>query len=387
MKRLSGPVITLATIVVMLVVTEWTLARVLPFSDPFARFKVEDRGSAYVPSAHQPNSSLRIVAEEGLPGVEGSSLFSTNNLGFRGPDLTQPKPPGEYRIVMVGGSTTECMMIGDGVAPDRILQDTLTATLPGRTVRVYNAGKAGDKSYDHIALLAHRIVHLQPDMITVFAGVNDLRAAMQGADYLFMQEGTATKYALNTLLKFAATEFQIPRRMYAAMHRIDGKTERERLEQIQVVTDYREKAALKNGRPVSDAMPRTDLSPYRDNLLTLAGIARVHGIQLVLVTQASTWNSAVDPRVVDWHWFTYVGGVLYREDLLDRALESYNGVMRTVATETDVPVFDLARTVPKSLEFFYDDVHFNVKGAALFGARLAELIVARGLIRSPTPRP
>ena len=139
--------------------------------------------------------------------------------------------------------------------------------------------------------------------------------------------------------------------MHAVIHRVRGKTERERLEEIELVTDYREKVALKNGRPVSDTPPRTNLLAYRNNLLTLAGIARMHGVRLVFVTQATTWNSETDPAAADWHWMTYIDGVLYRENLMDAALESYNDVMRTVGEETGVPVLDLARTLPKTLRY------------------------------------
>ena len=382
-KRPLAFLIAFSLAVAALGATEWALARFLPFNDPFARFKVEDRGSAYVPSAHQPNYSLRITPEEDLPGVRGASLFTTNNLGFRGPTLVRPKPKEEYRIVMIGGSTTECMVVDDGVAPHRILEEALAGKLPGRTIRVYNAGKAGDKSYDHIALLAHRVVHLQPDLITVLVGANDLRAAMMGADYLHMGEAGGFKYSLGVLLKFAATEFQIPRRLYALLHNVKGKTERERLEEVQLLTDYREKASLKTGHPVSEAAPRTDLVPYRNNLATLVGIARAHGIQLVFVTQATTWNSQIDPSTVNWHWMTLVDGVLYREDRLDLAMESYNDEMRTISAQQAVPVFDLARVAPKSLEFFYDDEHFNTKGAAMFGARLADFIATRVWPRTP----
>jgi hypothetical protein len=30
-------------------------------------------------------------------------------------------------------------------------------------VRVYGAGRSGDKSFDHVAMVAHRIAHLEPD--------------------------------------------------------------------------------------------------------------------------------------------------------------------------------------------------------------------------------
>ena len=45
--------------------------------------------------------------------------------------------------------------------------------------------------------------------------------------------------------------------------------------------------------------------------------------------------------------------------------------------EFDIPVFDLPGRLPKLLDFFYDGVHFNVRGAREAGAGLAEFIAQR----------
>jgi lysophospholipase L1-like esterase len=74
---------------------------------------------------------------------------------------------------------------------------------------------------------------------------------------------------------------------------------------------------------------------------------------------------------------TYRHGVTYREDVLDGEMEQYNGVMRDVGAELGVPVFDLARELPKSTRYIYDDVHFNAKGADTTGALLASFLEAR----------
>jgi hypothetical protein len=102
------------------------------------------------------------------------------------------------------------------------------------------------------------------------------------------------------------------------------------------------------------------------------------------MTQATTWNSKVDPEAEKWHWMGLAfDEQTYREDLLDDALESYNDVVRQVGAQDQVPVLDLARSIPKSLEFFYDDCHFNLKGAQQVASLLSDLIVQRELIHPP----
>jgi hypothetical protein len=180
---------------------------------------------------------------------------------------------------------------------------------------------------------------------------------------------------LPTLLKFASTEFQLARRVYYLFKPLSARTATEIRNEITLRSDYREKVQLRIATPVSDARPRADLGSYRSNLQTIVGVAKTHGVSLFLMTQQSTWTTS-DPTIKDWHWMLYRPGVTYRENLMHEALESMNDVMRQVAAAANVPVYDLARVMPKSSEFFYDDFHFNVRGAREAGTGLASFIVS-----------
>jgi lysophospholipase L1-like esterase len=247
------------------------------------------------------------------------------------------------------------------------------------SIKVYNAGKSGDASDDHVAMLVHRIVHLEPDMIIVFSGFNDLLRSIYDHDYLhYLKDNNIVKYPMFKLL---ATEFQIPRRIYYLWKRV-YPTEREVLETITDRSNYKQKVALRKSAPVSNQNPKTNLKAYSNNLRTIIGVAMAHEIRLVFITQQTTWNSTVDPHAKDWHWLLYRGRarVTYREDLMDKAMESLNDVTRQLSNKNSIPIYDLAMTMPKSLDFFYDDVHFNVKGADIAGKQLASYILRQNLI-------
>jgi hypothetical protein len=164
----------------------------------------------------------------------------------------------------------------------------------------------------------------------------------------------------------------LPRRIYYLVKNV-APSQRDILENITQTTNYRKKVEVRKSYPVSDAEPRTDLSPYRAYLSSMAGIARARGVRVLFMTQQTTWN-AEDPRAEEWHWLTLLNGTRYDEQKLDRAMARYNAVMVDVAEEMSVPVLDLTRSIPKSLDFFYDDVHFNVRGAEVAGKLLAGLI-------------
>jgi lysophospholipase L1-like esterase len=372
--RTSGAWLAAASLLASLALVEGMLRLARPLPDPYADLKWASDltwpGTAYVPSAYPPHYHRTVHAELGLPGMDARPRrFTLNNLGFRGDSLAVPKPAGEVRVFMVGGSTTECVFLDDREAVTARLQAYLRQALPGVDVRVYGAGKSGDRSWDHVAMTAHRIAHLQPDVIVVFSGINDLSASIAGRDYLMRTDPHVLPPA--TVLKMAASELQLFRLAHAAFGakgEDEGMTSR-------YGTLAREAAA----RPLRPFPRRPDPAPFAENLETLAGIARAHGARLVLMTQATTWNSA-DPRTRPWHWMLGRGD-RYDERELDAAMRRYNEATRGVGARLGVPVFDLERALPKSADYLYDDVHFNVRGADTAARMLAAFMVRQGVVQ------
>jgi len=56
-------------------------------------------------------------------GVGGESHFSINQAGIRGDSFT---PQQRYRLLAIGGSTTECLLLDDAKAWPHLLQELLT---------------------------------------------------------------------------------------------------------------------------------------------------------------------------------------------------------------------------------------------------------------------
>jgi lysophospholipase L1-like esterase len=372
-----GALLALGSLVVSLAVAELGLRLAHPLPDPYAALKqvpdVSWPGSAYVPSAFAPHYALTVRAEPGLPGIDPAPRrFSHDNLGYRGDSLATPKPAGELRVFMVGGSTTECMFLDDREAVTARLQAYLRQALPGANVRVYGAGKSGDRSWDHVAMTAHRIAHLQPDVIVVFAGVNDVMAGVAGRDYLMRAE--TRPLGRGVLLKMMSSELQLVRLVHAALARPTPQ-------QVGAATHYRYLAHLAASRPLRPLPRLPDPTAYAENLASLAGIGRAQGARVVLMTQATTWNTA-DPRVRAWHWMQ-PRDARYPERELDAAMGRYNAAMRAVGAAQGVPVLDLAAALPKTADYFYDDVHFNVRGADTAARLLARFMVEQGVVSRP----
>jgi lysophospholipase L1-like esterase len=278
---------------------------------------------------------------------------------------------------MVGGSTTECLYLDDSESITSVLQQRLNDRGPHNlVVRVYGASKSGDATDDHISMIAHRLVHLEPDMLIVFSGINDLSRSIYNYDYShYSSQASLAKYSL---VKLWATEFQISRRVYLLLKRLFPPAQ-DVLQTITGTSNYREKIRIRESVAVSNERPRTDLVSYATNLRTIIGIAKSQGIPLVFMTQQTTWDGPAEAK--KWHWMVHRNGVTYRDDFMNEAMESLNDAMRELAIENDIPLYDLARSMPKSLDLMYDDVHFTERGAALAAEELASLILEKQMIR------
>jgi lysophospholipase L1-like esterase len=373
MKRFAKPALAIGTSLLCLLVAEFALRRIAPVQDPYAELKVpRPEVNQYIKSEHPKNLRVVVDPEAGLPGMKGPNVFTTNNMGFRGDDLTIPKPANEFRVFMVGGSTTECVYLDDSNAITRVLQNELNKQPPNNlTVKVYNAGKSGDATDDHVSMIVHRIVQLQPDLIIVFAGINDLTRSINDYDYLhYVQPVPLDRFRY---LKYSLTESQIARRIYYLFNR-NPQNFSQLFQEIHLTSNYQEKVRVCNSLPLSNARPRVNVGAFAYNLRTIAGVASAQGIKLVLMTQQTTWSGPENANLKEWQWILCRSGAKYREDYLNEALTALNDQTRQVAREFSIPVYDLAGTMPKSRDFFYDDVHFNDRGAHEAAVGLAAVI-------------
>lgn len=118
-----------------------------------------------------------------MPGVSGWARYNVNSLGIRGPEFA---PGGdEYRILAVGGSTTECLYLGESEVWTTLLQDRLAVATDGRPVVVGNVGRSGLTARDHVVEVKYLLPQLPHiDVVLVLVGVNDLTTTLrQGFRY------------------------------------------------------------------------------------------------------------------------------------------------------------------------------------------------------------
>jgi len=112
---------------------------------------------------------------------EGVAYLSVNRWGYRGPDWQLAKPPGTFRVAVLGDSMTEAQQVAEQDTFCAVIQRSLTdsAALKSagfKRAEVMNFGCDGYGTAQELIVLKRRVWKFSPDVIVlaVFLG-NDVR--------------------------------------------------------------------------------------------------------------------------------------------------------------------------------------------------------------------
>lgn len=136
---------------------------IVPFEDSGA--VLADPG--YARSLMRPNLNLRW----------NGTTIRTNSRGYRGPEIITPKPPGTYRVVVLGSSNTMGHGIDDEEGYIRRLESWLRKRHggPGRTIEVVNLAVPGQTASQRLyRLKTGEVERLEPDWIISDATAIDI---------------------------------------------------------------------------------------------------------------------------------------------------------------------------------------------------------------------
>ena len=329
-----------------------------------------------------------------MPGVEGDSRFRTNRLGLRG---DEPDPGAAYRILVLGGSTTECLYLDQDEAWPALVQAGLRERGRGPRVQVFNGGVSGRTTRDHVVQLRHLLP--QPpafDAVVLMCGVNDL-ALRLARDEAYDPHALEQPGAEDRLLPRAFARLPLGVRTGQAWWRrtalwrfaslvrarLDGG-ERVQDEAGAIYAVWRAKRAAARGLRAELPDLSSALDEQRRNLRTIAALCAARGVRLVLVTHPAAWGPDLPPATEALLWMGGVGDYqnaaaseYYTPAALARGLAAFNAVLAEVAAAEGLECLDLAGALASTPSLFYDDVHFNEEGArraaAAVTAHLADL--------------
>jgi lysophospholipase L1-like esterase len=342
------------------------------------------------------------AAPDVIHGVAGVSHFRVNRFGIRGRPFGDDGA--EYRILAVGGSTTECRVLDDAKAWTHLLEADLNRTGDGKQVWVGNVGRRGATTRDHVLHLKYLLPQYpHVDVVVSLVGVNDMVSALQ--------QGWG--YRLPALVTDPGAESEQLERAFA---RVPGRVQDARptlnapwykataLWQLarRVKLERNRSAAWRGGGlgflqqarllrhdtgEWIDSLPPLEgpLIEYRRNLNQMADLAAAARVRLVFVTQPSAWRDGMSDAEERLLWFGWSGRdrrSYFTTGALSRAMARYNRTLLEVCRERGLDCVDAARVVPQDTTALYDDVHLNDHGSLL----LARVLVTHFRARPPFHR-
>src|SRR5688572_11026794 len=267
--------------------------------------KRSDTYSMLIPGTRVIEPDARYIG-----GVVGPAHYEVNNAGYRGRAFGSDAS--EFRILLVGGSTTECTLLDTPEHWGTIVEKNLQQTRDGRSILVGNVGRSGLTARDHavtVKYLLRQYPHI--DLVVVLVGVNDLTAALrQGNDYklpLPITDPDADRRQIRNAFSIspfgsrspivdgaaAQTSWIKETRLYdLARSARRGRQARNVISSlggsnIGIWRSHRQSASQ-----ILDDLPSLDapLTEYRSNLNAIVKAARDKGADVVFLTQPSLWR-------------------------------------------------------------------------------------------------
>ena len=303
-----------------------------------------------------PKSGLRVP----IAGFT-SGRVSINSLGFRGPEIAVPKPPGTLRLAFLGASTTWCGEVSgqDKVWPHRVTAE-LGQTFPGARLDYVNAAVPGYTLDSMLKSLQHRVAPLQPDVIVIYEAGNN-----------FSDEMRQLAAAQGIIAEAKMHELSWPSR-YSVLWNL--------VEKNLLVRQAQRMARANQGRLTVD--PATLGEKYRQALTELVKAAQQQAPLVAVATfsiQLRPGQSPEQQARTSESAFFFMPFVTPR--LLIDGYARYNQVAREVAAETGALLIGGENDIPGDPLHFVDTVHFSDGGAQAMADR-----IHRGLATSPVLR-
>ena len=302
----------------------------------------------------RPDAVLEVAGKRVVFNARGQR--GTNVL-----NLPMPKPPGRFRIVCAGGSTTFDLLAENNEAT---WAARLGRALETRNVDVANAGFPGWTSLESLLSLEIRDLELGPDLVVLYSGVNDLQPAGHEP---FASDYSAGHFEILPRVTGAAP---VPVRLVSRSIVLESLLDRLRPGRPEGVEGFAPAYAWTGG-PKKDDIPAAAVAVYERNLLSTIGVASAHGAKVVLVPQVLRVRRGHEARDTEWieGWcpgLTVAGA--------RRGLERYNDVMRKLARDGRALLVEPFPDAAPADEEFADPCHFSPEGSERFASRLADVV-------------
>ncbi len=348
------------------------LTRIFIPLDPYERSLDQSKDHPYIRTDWVPGFKKTYIVE-GIGGQKGSMELKINEFGFRSRSMqTAKKSAGTSRVFFLGGSTTEEIYLPEEKTFPFLVEKKLTDSLhlPMESI---NNGISGYLAADVLAVLVYKVMYYEPDAVVVMLGVNDLRYGVVPSydpihrpnyrkDLYSPDFKESPKELISKLLKHSHFLTLIKWRLVNRIFPPDAEKFKSKLE------EYDSWRKERRGNPFTDVAESKSLDDFIKYMKEIIFIAQGHGLRLILMTEPSIYQENLPKEIDEKLWMGWLGAasslkINLSPEFLFREMNRFNDAVRTLSKDYNVELIDLEKEIPKTLDYFYDDVHFTPKGA------------------------
>jgi GDSL-like Lipase/Acylhydrolase family len=327
---------------------------------------------------------FRSYTRQTIPGVKDEIIYERNRFGFRSVSMkTRQKPPGVFRIICLGGSTTD--------QPTQNTEDTWSAHLEralrplfashGMQVEVAAYGRGGECVLNRYSWTRKYLDEFHPDLVITLEGINDL-SLLGGPGYVFrsleeqlrLRDKIVTFQAKmdennpdadnSTMFKFRRFS-QIARRLNVLLRRYELRKAVKSGDVFEWHSKHMpQMQAWYRKLPYHPQVVRKN-DPYDEfsaGIMALLSYMRDLDLPVVVLGQPVLWKETMTQEEIDRLWFyiyTPRGPVRASPKWLESEMNRYNLVQEESAGLLGLSYLNLDTCVPKNLEYYFDDCHFT----------------------------
>ena len=300
-----------------------------------------------------------------------------NSLGYRADEITIPKPKGQFRIVCLGGSTTYTTSIENYQLSYPNLLEKELRERGLKNINVVNAGVGAYTSWESLINFEFRVLDLQPDMVIIYHGVNDILSRLVWPPDAYKGDNSgsvsATSMTMPNILEYST----LIRYLMIRLDIVEPHAHLERSLKKIPDTNYANmfyQQNVKNKYPdgifkqvSAEKMLMTNKPEYfRRNIENIIAIAQYRKIETVIATFAYCPGFDDNPVVACGEFVS--------------AYDEMNQVLKSLSEKTHVNLFDFASSFPKDKIYFTDGIHVNIDGAKLKAKMFADYLIDKGLL-------
>ena len=347
--------------------------------------------------------SVRVTLEQDLPGLSPVITYDRNEIGLRSISMrSRQKPTDTFRILCLGASTTDQPTQNTSDTWSGILETMLNQRYADTKyhIEVGAYGRGGDKILHRFLWAVKNVPSLEPDMVIILEGINDLcfnggpgyyypgfhdqlnayaNQNITGSDMILHHiEGQfglnmCSSFGLRKISQIARRASNLRRNLMLRKATSTGKAKEWHSAAMPILRQeykdalYRESVKRKND-PVQE---------FHDGIQGLTALLKTEGIPGLVLSQPVLWklDMTSDEQALLWFWVEATEGrVRASTTWLRNEMDRYNQIQKEAA-EINLMVFlDLAEHVPRTTEMFFDDCHFTDKGSRLVAETLFPIV-------------